>query len=349
MNIVKQNNEFRFFNEVEILRKLPKNTVYEIDYNPVAIWINGADNFVLPKKIYDIDGDFRKQVKKSYREIGGNLGVLLCGYKGQGKSMTAKQLCIEVGDPVIMITKKIPLKIDFAGFLSNIKQDVIIFIDEFEKLFEQKSYNQNQGTDEYHSQESFLTLTDGVYNSKYRRLFILTSNKEINDKFISRPTRIRYYKSYNSTEKVLYDMIIAETLKNKAHEADLRKNLPVVSSTVDLLKCVIEEINVHDRPYSSFMSFFNFRPVVFSYEKSQYDETRDTWIWKGSFDVTSEITQESTYVDGDHCRVTEVTAGYIYYYVSNTENSIRGRKKSITKYRLSKVPLYSVYKHSDLI
>ncbi len=263
--------------------------------------------------------------------------------------MTAKQLCLEIGAPVIMITKKIPLKIDFASFLSSIKQDVIIFIDEFEKLFEQKGWSQNQGTDEYHSQESFLSLTDGIYNSEHRRLFILTSNKEINDKFISRPTRIRYYKSYNSTEPELYDMIVKETLKNKQHEADLRKNLPVVSSTVDLLKCVIEEINVHDKPYSSFMSFFNFRPTIFSYEKYELDPDKEVWNWKGSFDTISEVTQETTYVDGHYCRVTEIAGGNIYYYVSNTENNIRGKKKSITKYKLRKVPVFESYKYKDVI
>ncbi len=64
MNIVKQNNKFRFFNEVEILRNLPKKTVYEVDWLGVDIWLNLGDNFVLPSKIYDIDTDFRKQIKK---------------------------------------------------------------------------------------------------------------------------------------------------------------------------------------------------------------------------------------------------------------------------------------------
>lgn len=71
MNIVKQNNKFRFFNEVEILRNLPKKTVYEVDWLGVDIWLNLGDNFVLPSKIYDIDTDFRKQIKKSYEDIGG--------------------------------------------------------------------------------------------------------------------------------------------------------------------------------------------------------------------------------------------------------------------------------------
>src|SRR5574343_198927 len=112
MHIVRHLGEYRFFNEIEILSHLPVKN-YRVDYNEtVGLFLVDESEFKLPGKLYDVDKDFRDIVLKSFRRSERNTGVLLEGEKGFGKSIMAKQLCIESDLPVVMITKKIPNKYD---------------------------------------------------------------------------------------------------------------------------------------------------------------------------------------------------------------------------------------------
>ncbi len=63
-----------------------------------------------------------------------NMGVLLNGVKGTGKSVTAKLICNELKNflPIIIVDKAYE---GLPQFISKIQQEVIIFIDEFEKVF----------------------------------------------------------------------------------------------------------------------------------------------------------------------------------------------------------------------
>ena len=70
----------------------------------------------------------------SFKGRKGNLGILLEGLKGTGKSLQAKHLCKNAGLPVILFTA------DWHGptlekFLARIKQSAILFFDEFEKIY----------------------------------------------------------------------------------------------------------------------------------------------------------------------------------------------------------------------
>lgn len=268
MQIVKNLNCYSFFNEVQILSELEVKN-YRIDFSEFSgLFLVDEDNFTLPEKIYDVDKEFRELVLKSFNMNTRNTGVLLDGEKGFGKSVMAKQLAIQANLPVIMITKSIPVKYDFLAFLNNIKQEFVLFIDEFEKIFPNGNSHLDDDDDNKKnspSQHVFLSYLDGSTSNEFKKLVLLTTNTPIDDKFINRPSRIKFYKEYVSMSEDMYDMIIENKLINKEYKNDLLENLPLIECSPDLLTSIIDEINKLEMPYSKFKEYFNHKQQQYRY------------------------------------------------------------------------------------
>jgi hypothetical protein len=206
--------------------------------------------YKFPPVLYDVDNEFINHAVKTYEETTSNLGILLCGVRGTGKSVTAKQFCNRFvkSMPVVIITQA------FSGidlFFNDIQQDIAIFVDEYEKVF-----TQNQGND-----GKLLTLMDGAISNGHRRIFILTANDmHVNQNLLQRPGRIRYIRKYPDTPLNTVKTIIEDKLLNKEHREDA---LTFISGmeiiTIDIMCSLIEEANIHCKPVSSFAKFFNIK------------------------------------------------------------------------------------------
>jgi len=267
MNILKDNGRYFFYNALDLSKKLEaKNYVFNYDDKGVC-WLEDVEDFKFPEKIYNVDEKLRGFVKVSFENNKKNLGVLLTGNKGQGKSLTAKLLCKELGLPVILINKSIEFSVDFIGFLNNIKQDYILFVDEFEKLFMNPSGNTNDGKD-FHDQESFLTFMDGVLTNDTKILFLLTSNELVSEFFINRPSRIKFLQEYSELPEELFNMITNDKLVNPEFKADLEDNISLINLNIDLLISIIGDINLFDIPFSHFKDHYNYKFESYRYEIS---------------------------------------------------------------------------------
>ena len=166
-----------------------------------------ANEFHFGFKLYGVDETLVKHVIDTYEKqpIKKNIGVLLNGAKGTGKTVTAKIMANKLGLPVIICDKSYG---GLATFLASINHDCIFFFDEFEKNFRLK-YDDDDD-DEDAAGEDLLSIMDGVYNSDNCHIFLLTTNKlKVNDNLLSRPSRIRYLKSFSDVidEKVLNEFI----------------------------------------------------------------------------------------------------------------------------------------------
>ena len=94
--------------------------------------------------------------------------------------------------------------------------------------------------------EMLLKLVDGALN-KTRKMYILTvNNLDINENMLGRPGRIRYVKQFeNLTEKAINDYIKDNLINSEKKEKVLKIIDSLEISTIDVLRNIVEEINIH--------------------------------------------------------------------------------------------------------
>lgn len=264
MNILNNNGKYHFFNALTIEQTL-RPTIYLFNFDGQGnCWLEDVESFKFPEKIYDVNADLRSYIKKSYEANQKNLGILLTGNKGQGKSLTAKLICTELEQPTIIINKRIPSGINFVNFFNQIKQNYTLFVDEFEKLFDTKKNSDN--TEGYHTQESFLSFMDGVFTNEHKIVFLLTTNETVNEYFINRPSRIKFLQEYSELPEELFDLITDDKLKNSEFKEDLELNISLVNLNIDLLISIIDDINLFNKPFSTFKELYNYKFEQYKYE-----------------------------------------------------------------------------------
>jgi len=203
------------------------------------------DSFELPSKIYGGDSSFAHRVVKTWNSKNGNLGVLLNGVKGAGKTVTAKMLCNLVNLPVVLITQSFKEQGGFNDYLSSIKETFAVFIDEYEKIFEKG--------------DELLALMDGALSGDHRRLFICTTNElRISSYMTDRPNRIRYLRSYLQVSKEVVEEMVDDLLVHKHHRDALIKFITTLETiTIDIVGNLIDEVNIHDEAPEIFKDYFN--------------------------------------------------------------------------------------------
>lgn len=213
---------------------LPKG-VYEVKVSMTGFYLSKiAESFTFDYKLYGLNQKFIDYVLKTYENTTGNLGVLLDGIKGTGKTVTAKELCNNLQLPVILVQSIGDSNDKLIKYLSTtINFDCIFFFDEYEKEFKDSS--------------DVLSFMDGTYNSIYRKVFLLTTNElKVDTNLLSRPSRIRYKKSFSNlseevTKEILNDILEDKTAIEKVIELTHSMNI----ITIDLIKAIATEINIH--------------------------------------------------------------------------------------------------------
>ena len=193
-----------------------------------------ADNFVFPYKLYSLENEFVDHVLKTYENTIGNLGILLNGTKGTGKTVTAKVLANRLNLPVIVLKSMGDRNQSMIEYLSSLNCDCVLFMDEFEKNFKEED-------------STVLQIMDGVYNSNHRKIFLLTTNNmHINENLVGRPSRIRYVKHFGNLSMDTVNEYLDDALECiEAREEILEFVDSLTISTIDILKTIVNEVNIH--------------------------------------------------------------------------------------------------------
>lgn len=221
--------------------------VYRVQNSLRGLYLqNTSADFSFDYKIYGTEQKFIERVIRTYNGSKGNMGVLLNGIKGTGKSVTAKLICNAMKMPVIVVSEFYE---SLPRFINDIHEDVIVLIDEYEKLYDGWKTS------------SILTVMDGVLSGKYRRLFLLTTNDlHINENMLQRPSRIYYLKSFDNISEEVVNEVLEDMLEYPEYEEDVKKFIGEMNIiTIDLVKAIIHEVNLHGESPYEFKDIFNVR------------------------------------------------------------------------------------------
>ena len=246
MNIIRMGEVYRVFdNGIEVSRTLGAGT-YEVGFSmQQGFFLNSVRMPDVGKmKVYGKMNERIEKVMRGFSIADKNLGVILSGEKGIGKSLFAKLVSIRAvaeGWPVILVNDY------FNGlpqFLMSIEQKCVVLFDEFDKNF----YNASKETEAPTAvQDAFLTLFDGVYASN--KLFIITANdlKKLSEFLINRPGRFRYHIRFTYPD----ESEIREFLNDQVHEKVRRKEIEdvvkfstIVPLSYDCLTAIAAELNM---------------------------------------------------------------------------------------------------------
>lgn len=213
-----------------------------------------ANDFHFDFKVYGVESRLINHIMKTFENTSSNLGILFNGVKGTGKTITAKVLANKIGLPIILVNAPFP---GLADFIAKINCPCTLFFDEFEKTFNTERKNDLD----------LLSVMDGVYNSPFRRVFLLTTNRlHINENLIGRPSRIRFHKSFGNLPAEVICEYLDENLKYKEYAQDIISFIDTLAiSTIDILKAVVEEVNIHKCSVNSFKNFLNLEQAKYSY------------------------------------------------------------------------------------
>lgn len=249
---------FRVMNQI-FLEDMQGHTIEEIplgnwlvrfDDNKGIFYLDKTNDFSLPSKIYGNSTELATRYLHSYTSWNGNLGVLLSGMKGTGKSLLAKQICSMAELPVIMIQHAYGGSA-FLSFLSKISQPVIIFLDEFEKV-----YQDNE------QQNMLLSILDGTFNSKF--LFLLTINEvnRMNNYMMNRPSRIHYHQQYKGMSDDMVKEISLDLLDDKEKVDGILTVCTYIGEiSMDILISLINEVNLYkDESPMEVLAYMNLEP-----------------------------------------------------------------------------------------
>jgi len=221
-----------------------ENIVYELGVSQLGYYLEPlSDKFHFPYKVYGLETKLIKRTLTSYNSsTHGNLGILLNGLKGTGKTVTAKNICNELKQPVILISRYIE---GGSAFVNTIPQNITVFVDEYEKVYEES--------------KEFLTIMDGSMNSPFRRVFILTTNTlSIDQNFIDRPSRIRYLQTFNDLAPDVVENIVDDVLIHKHLKDECIKFIATLKLiTVDIVKSILSEVNLFNESPFEFKDMFN--------------------------------------------------------------------------------------------
>ena len=192
MKIINTGNDVYevYADSLRVHDKLPAQT-YKVCFSRFSGFFlkKTKDLIANEEKIYGNHHEKLKKVMRTFDSFERNLGIILSGKKGIGKTLFARLLSEEVikqGYPFIMVNEYIP---GIADFLKSIEQEVVVFFDEFDKTF--GDIKPSDGDPD--PQSTMLGLFDGVSNGK--KMFVITCNNlnKLNDYLVNRPGRFHYH------------------------------------------------------------------------------------------------------------------------------------------------------------
>lgn len=239
MKIIETGTTYKIYGEdLIVLENLPAQT-YKVGFSKfTGFFLEKQANLeIKEEKIYGVHESKVKKVVNRFKNTNKNLGVILSGDKGIGKSLFARLLsntAIENGMPVILVNEYIP---GISDFINSVENEVLVLFDEFDKTFAS-----GDGED---PQAQMLSLFDGTSHGK--KLFVITCNRyrALNEYLINRPGRFHYHFRFNyptveEVKEYLQDKLAPEYYSEIHKVAAFSKKIKL---NYDCLSAIALELN----------------------------------------------------------------------------------------------------------
>ena len=224
MKVINSGSTFELYgDDLKTFDKLPAYT-YTIKFSKmVGFYLERTSDIEVGEpKVYGIHKKKVEKVLSTFSKVCRNLGVILSGDKGIGKSLFVRLLAEEGKKkdlPVIIVEKYIP---DIAAYISKIDQEAIFIFDEFDKTF----YNEI-------SKELELSKQDSHKFKKVVNQFLKNNNYDSLEEFCL---------SCDTDEKFCsFIENVAEELNLSDEKADILENEFVKNLAVNKLSKAFEE------------------------------------------------------------------------------------------------------------
>ena len=272
MSVIQSGTKYSFANITDTFTTLPKGN-YLLKFDPrEGFFLEKKDAFILPQKIYGDQSIIKRWLTSWKTNSSKNLGILLAGVKGSGKTITAQKFCMDSELPVIIINEVFHGS-DFIDFITSPKLgECIIFLDEFEKMYAKQEH-----------QQELLSIMDGNYST--RLIFLLTVNEDrLNDYLVNRLNRIKYCKTYYDLDVDTINSVIDDILVNKDHAESIHSFFEKVNlRTFDLLVNLIKEMNLFNEDALECGSHLNLKPHNKTYEVFEIFNGKEYPCYSSSF------------------------------------------------------------------
>lgn len=186
MKVVSTGIQYHIYDDTMRVYDFLPSQVYQVMFSKNSgFFLSKHDDIVVGEKLYGDHMEKAAKVLDAFRVFTRNLGVILSGDKGIGKSLFAKvlsQMAVERQIPVIIVNTAYP---GIGDYIASIQQEVLFIFDEFDKVF--------KSGDDYDPQGDLLTVFDGMTCGK--KLFVITCNdiSKINSCLVNRPGRFHYH------------------------------------------------------------------------------------------------------------------------------------------------------------
>ena len=241
----------------EIGDKLPAGT-YKIIMTKQGFILHTIPNMEIgEQKIYGNATELMDRMLEGYQISNRNMGGILSGKKGAGKTLAIRYLAnkaIENDIAVVLVDQNYP---GIGSFIESIDQKLLVIFDEFEKIFPE---SKDDGEGE--SQEDLLTLFDGTSHSKHLYAVSVNEVESLSSYLLGRTGRFHYhlrfeYPKSDDVRKYLYDNV----KKEFASEDQIEKMVAVgkvLNLSYDILRAVVFEMNQGNK-VEDFIQYLNIK------------------------------------------------------------------------------------------
>lgn len=272
MQLIQNGQDYSLANLGALPEKLPLGT-YTLQFNDFtkSYYLHQIEDIQLPSKIYGDVTQFADRVCTKFNSVNRNLGVLLVGSKGAGKTMVGKLIATQISCPVIIITEGY----DDSGFISFLTDpalgNCVILIDEFEKLYNGENADSNK----------ILSLLDGPYNTHH--IFVFTANEfyRINSMMKNRPSRIHFLKEFTGLDEDTVKEIGNDILDNKEWIPELIDiSQKMTECTFDTIMSICADSNLYKESPKIVIKYMNV--LIESSQFELFEEEDGTLIYRGA-------------------------------------------------------------------